>query len=850
MNHQSMNHSLWQSIGMLVVMLSFPSSVRSAERVVTLANGTTLTFVEIPAGRFVMGSPDGEAGRAADEEPRRDVTISRPFWLGKYELTQAQWRAVMGNNPSTFQDFAASHAHPVEGVSWKDAQEFLAKLNSRGVGQFRLPTEAEWEYAARAGQPTRFPWGDDPNYRELPEYAWFHSRAEGRSHPVGRKRANPWGLHDMNGGVWEWCQDWFGSYPTGPAVDPTGPADGKDRCIRGGSWFNEPEALRSANRHRHPPDSRQTNLGLRLVWQPSVGPHEIAVERRADGRLPDGYRVSSSASTGPWFVPVAKHVPIAAGEHPRLLFRRSDLPELRRKAGTPEGQAILKRLRFLLDGQQGETMTKHVNPARSGLEKSPPVIPDGTLTIGHASGYGLLYQLTGEQKYADFGRLCFERALEGVRDRDSRYSFRRPQGALRGGPSLGWMAVGYDLCYNGWDQSTRERFGRALLDYREEMPGIAEAKKVVDLESLARGTMPPHSNHFGMQTGGATLALLAVNREKWADQSRIDRLLEIAEDSLIRNLDEGFGDGGFFAEGDGTGSMASQIIYLTALQSWKCAAGRDFFASPRPHARMLTRKWMYQTVFHDGQPDFWPVRGGYPNNVWSRSGMSGAGYFAVGFGGLPPDERSAMKWIYNRFLAKADADRQMPFDTASVYPQYAVSAFVHWPLDQPEIQPGEVLPHAYRDSVTGFFCWRDRWRDENDTVITVLTSEVRGYMGAKADKALAINRGRRHSTWGLVGEGPIRRWSASPRAETSSLTMADGTSVGVDFTGTSGSDIMLVTTGTATGQAVSLPQGTLTFYFPREDKPPQVRMEDGVAVVGRQRVSMRDGHLHFGLTGR
>ena len=307
------------------------------ERLVTLLDGTAFTFVEVPAGRFLMGSPSSEAGRAADEGPQREVTISRSFWLGKFEVTQAQWAAVMKANPAMFRDFADSALHPVDGVSWVDVQAYLERMNALGLGRFRLPTEAEWEYAARAGSETRFPWGDDPAFRELPRHGWFYPRSEGRSHPVGLKDPNPWGLHDMLGGAWEWCADRFGPYAAGPAVDPTGPAEGADRVIRGGSWFNEPEALRSANRHRHPPDSRQTNLGLRLVWEPAAGPHEAVFQRRPNGALPDGYRAMPPAGSGPWYVASPGHVPPVAGESPRLLFRRSDLSALRTRAETPEG---------------------------------------------------------------------------------------------------------------------------------------------------------------------------------------------------------------------------------------------------------------------------------------------------------------------------------------------------------------------------------------------------------------------------------------------------------------------------------------------------------------------------------
>lgn len=845
-------------IGLLVTFSSAAESrdaaavVPKERSVVALADRSTacpFVFVEIPAGRFAMGSPDTERGRAGDEGPVREVTISRPFFLGKYEVTQAQWQAIMGGNPSTFQDYAASPSHPIEGISWHDVEQFLIAFNARGLGRFRLPTEAEWEYAARAGGASRFPWGDDAEYRELEDHAWFYPRAEGRSHPVGSKLPNPYGLHDMFGGVWEWCDDWFGTYESAAAIDPLGPSAGTARVIRGGSWFNEPEALRSANRHRHEPHSRQTNIGFRLVWEPAAGPEAVVVERKPNGSLPDGYRAMSAATSGAWHVPVAGYQPPVAGEHPRLLFRRGDLPALRAKASTPEGRAIVRRLRFLLDGAEGETMTSHFNPATRFDDVQSTSPPDGTYTIGHAAGYGLLYQLTGDRKFAEFGRECFERALAGVRDRDSRYSYRQPGGALRAGPTLGWMAVGYDLCYDGWDADTRERLGRALLEYREAVEHSRPDRQEVTLPALARGTMPPFSNHFSMQAGGAALVLLALHREPWADHAELEALLDVTRYAMIRNLDEGFGDGGFFAEGDGTGSMSSHIVFLAALQAWRNAAGLDFINGPRPNARMLSLKWVYQTVFRDHEPVVWPIRGGYGKNVWSRTGMSGAAYFALGIGNVPSADRPAVTWCYDRFLAASDAERGTPFDTASVYPQYSVVAFVNWPVGERSLEPSQVLPHVYRDAVTGFFCWRDRWLDGNDTVITVLTNDVRGYMGADADHALAIHSRGRKLHWGTVAAGPPRFWHASPRGETSSLTLADGTAFAVDLSGASGADLMLVTTGEADGETVHVGDARLTFFFPDSGRQPEIQRDGSAAVVGRQRVTITDGNLAFGFRG-
>jgi len=242
------------------------SQTPTVEKIVILPGDVPLHLVKIRCGSFFMGSQSSEKDMAPDEAPLHRVTISREFYLGKYEITQSQWKALMGENPSVFHNFNFSGNHPVEMVSWEDAQTFLQKLNELGPGFFRLPTESEWEYCCRAGTQSRFPWSDDPDYKLLSEYAWFYSRAEGKSHPVGQKKPNDWGLYDMHGNVWEWCGDWFDNFSGDPVTDPPGALSGTGRIIRGGSWFNEPEALRSANRHRHPTDSRQTNIGIRIVW--------------------------------------------------------------------------------------------------------------------------------------------------------------------------------------------------------------------------------------------------------------------------------------------------------------------------------------------------------------------------------------------------------------------------------------------------------------------------------------------------------------------------------------------------------------------------------------------------------
>ncbi|MCR9099202.1 MAG: formylglycine-generating enzyme family protein [bacterium] len=255
-----MNRLKW-----LMLVLLLGSTLHAQEiRTLELGEGLAITFVRIPAGTFEMGSEPDDPHAQKDEFPMHNVTLTEDYYLGQYEVTQAEWEAIMGYNPSTFRH----PDRPVEMVSWNDAQVFIQKLNVMGKGTFRLPTEAEWERACKLGGYTFrdeegriVPW-------QLRQYAWFHSQSEGRSHPVGRKKPGAFQLYDMMGNVWEWCSDWYGPYRDSAQTDPTGPDTGEIKVYRGGSWFNEPAALRPANRHRHPVDVRFTNAGLRLVMEP------------------------------------------------------------------------------------------------------------------------------------------------------------------------------------------------------------------------------------------------------------------------------------------------------------------------------------------------------------------------------------------------------------------------------------------------------------------------------------------------------------------------------------------------------------------------------------------------------
>ena len=220
-------------------------------------NSLGMEFMWIAPGRFLMGSED-EEWRLGDEL-QHEVRISEGFWMGKYEVTQGEWEAVMGANPSEFK--YCGPRCPVDSVLWTDAEEFIRRLNGRESGKgyrYRLPTEAEWEYAARAGTT-------GARYDVLGEIAWYDENSGDRTHPVGQKQANAWDLHDMLGNVWEWTGDWYGWYLSGSVTDPQGPSTGSARVVRGGGWNISARGVRSAARYYHSPGRRYGPVGFRLV---------------------------------------------------------------------------------------------------------------------------------------------------------------------------------------------------------------------------------------------------------------------------------------------------------------------------------------------------------------------------------------------------------------------------------------------------------------------------------------------------------------------------------------------------------------------------------------------------------
>ena len=235
-----------------------------------IAPGVMMRMCWIPPGEFLMGSPEDELGRDDDETQHR-VTITQGFWLGKYQVTQAQWEAVMGGNPS----WGKGANLPVERVTWDEISEpggFLERTNDFAAtgARFALPTEAQWEYACRAGTTTALNSGKNLTSTEgacqnLDEVAWYRENSCEETHPVGMKKANAWGLHDMLGNSNEWCADWYGDYPTKPMADPLGPDTGSDRVFRGGSLGYYARYCRVARRNCGDPADSDGNVGFRAA---------------------------------------------------------------------------------------------------------------------------------------------------------------------------------------------------------------------------------------------------------------------------------------------------------------------------------------------------------------------------------------------------------------------------------------------------------------------------------------------------------------------------------------------------------------------------------------------------------
>jgi len=268
-----------RSLFVCVILLLGSPILGQQPKAITNSIGMKLMLVH--ADSFDMGSPDDEIGRLEIQETIHGVTISRSYYLGAYEVTQEEYKKVVGDNPSYFSTMTMggrdSSKYPVENLSWNDAVSFCEKLSElpdeKAAGRkYRLPTESEWEYACRASSSSAYCCGDSRD--ELAEFAWFEVEADDPklkdlTQPVGLKKPNRWGLYDMHGNVWEWCHDWFALYPSEAVTDPKGPPKGSVRVYRGGSWENRADGCRSARREGETENRSNFHVGFRIALSPS-----------------------------------------------------------------------------------------------------------------------------------------------------------------------------------------------------------------------------------------------------------------------------------------------------------------------------------------------------------------------------------------------------------------------------------------------------------------------------------------------------------------------------------------------------------------------------------------------------
>jgi len=523
------------------------------------------------------------------------------------------------------------------------------------------------------------------------------------------------------------------------------------------------------------------------------------------GLIPFGTLVAQEPPTK-GYVSVPEFVPVKPGEHPRLLFRKSDLPEIRRRAQTPEGRKLVERLKATLGGGDKLPGPDMRNPSGAAYNMTVS-LPEGAYSISHAAGYGMLYQLTGDQKYAALARQAIELGLKGVRDRDpqARYAMIHGGGALRQGPSMGWTAVAYDLCYDGWTPEFRQKVADYLMGYDSKQYEPLEKQRNgklshVTLKGMAdKPSHGPGSNHYGSITGGAGLVLLAVKGDpearKYAGQ--IETYLPRNEKEAVRAL-QGFGPRGFFFEGQGPSHMGAYPAMLSYFRALRNVTGRDYM-TPNERMHWITLRWMGEvTVDRNGLPVYLARHEAmgqqYGSDVLKTSGgLSDNGRFSLGFASLPEKYHPYALWAFERYFQKADAGR---FDTLN-YPHLAISALVSWPIGVQPKNPQGSFPTAYRDQEYGHYVFRNGWSGTPDEVLVTAFTGIRGGTRQKPWKALPLKIrafGTKHEIdlgW-KVQKIKEAGYHHDASRNSTSVAFEDGGILAVDFSRRSGAAAVIV----------------------------------------------------------
>ena len=499
-------------------------------------------------------------------------------------------------------------------------------------------------------------------------------------------------------------------------------------------------------------------------------------------------------SEGPWPSPVKGWTPVKPNEHPRLLFRAADVPALRKKAQTPQGKVMVERLRKLL-GHDRLEIEYNPHPTRNVGPKGMKSLPVGAFTVFHPAGNGLLYQLTGEKRYADTAHKQLEKLLEGQPDRDERYAWKRPGTGFRMGIVMQAVAMAYDFCHGAWPVESRRRVVKEIL--AQNTRSLAgNGGKPITLEFLCKGVgYPPGSNHAGAAIGGAGMAVLAIRGDDGADAERIETLMKQLDQSLLTQLTRAFGDHGWFAENIHPGRIASTTGITPLLQSMKIAAGRDYI-SPRPNGQYLSLRWVYEIVPIKGRAHI-PSRGPYGgHDLYARAPMiSHSGEFSIGMGAVPDRYAAAMAWTYHSFVEPGEAK---VYD-AIMYPHQCIYALVNWPIIDGGVRtvnPGKLLPKTLHDSIHHYFLFRNRWKDADDVVVTVYAGGgPRGYHKPAPGPVLLLGKGRVLSFGRMKGK--VEHYQAED--DGSGLLTVAGTGLAVCFAGPEGAEVAVVMAGPGAG---------------------------------------------------
>ena len=571
------------------------------------------------------------------------------------------------------------------------------------------------------------------------------------------------------------------------------------------------------------------------------------------------YASAAAKDTRPWFAEVKDFKAPAAGEHPRLFFRKADLPELKRRAETPDGKKILLRLRELLNGSDGESLPTLYNPARQAYEKNDFRAKAGAYSISHAAGFGFLYQLTGDRKYADLARQCGEKAFAGQRNHDDRYAWVAPGGELRAGPSIAWYAVAYDLCYDAWDDAFRRNVALAIQNYDGKGGGEWNQDEGITLEKMAlTPKQGPGSNHFGAVVGGCGLAVLAIKGDPGTDKDLLEKYTTVLERQVMRHLSAGWGDGGYYKEGWGASTVGTQAGFLCFLQALKTAAGHDYLNVDRPNASYVTM--VPRCLIVIGPPAVLPYRSNKGGTYGSaevhkeRSGFSHGGHFSEGFGAVADRYKPALLWTYNHIVEPDGGKRD--FDTPSLYPHRPMLALINWPTFQgiEEKNPADCLPRTSADHLYDYYVFRNEWKGPDDIVTTLLINLPEG---TKPREVMVWGLGTRNGFGEPKRGAKVTHYAAG---QDGSGTLAAGDyALAVDYSKASDADALIVSVGGGTpkpdakgGDKVkvrSVTAGGTTFAvmtLAASGRHPEVKAAGDGLAIGRQTVKFAGGKLALG----